>query len=30
MYDANLDTCYYFENDSIIEAHYYKGEIFTP
>tara|TARA_R110002153_G_scaffold204162_2_gene357066 strand:- start:351 stop:581 length:231 start_codon:yes stop_codon:yes gene_type:complete len=28
MYDVDLDTCYYFENDTIIEAHYYKGEIF--
>ena len=27
MYDSQLDTCYYFENDSIIEACYYKGEI---
>ena len=29
MYDSQLDTCYYFENDSIIEACYYKGEILT-
>ena len=29
MYHSQLDTCYYFENDAIIEAGYYKGKILT-